>query len=75
MAFDPQTRGYCAVYREGERNRCPGCGREQWSIGRAMAECVFCSTALPLADSTGGGERRTIIMKRGKGGVWKTETR
>ena len=29
----------------------PGCGRTHWHIGRIMAECAFCSTALPLSDS------------------------
>jgi hypothetical protein len=44
-------RGYHAVYRENERNFCPGCSRTHWLIGRMMAECGFCGTALPLANS------------------------
>lgn len=47
--FDPRARGYYAVYRAGESNFCPGCGRSHWIIGRSSAECAFCSTALPLA--------------------------
>jgi hypothetical protein len=50
-AFDPAARGYHAVYREGEVNHCPGCGRTHWIIGRVSAECAFCSTALPLTDA------------------------
>ncbi len=41
-------RGYAAVYRQGSANQCPGCGRSQWLVGRASAECCFCATALPL---------------------------
>lgn len=50
-AFDPTVRGYHAVYRESEVNHCPGCGRTHWIIGRMLAECAFCSTALPLSDA------------------------
>jgi hypothetical protein len=39
------------VYRENEVNHCPGCGRTHWYVGRILAECGFCSTALPLAES------------------------
>jgi hypothetical protein len=45
---DPAVRGFYAVYRIGEVNRCPGCGRAHWWIGRTMAECAFCETALSL---------------------------
>lgn len=51
FAHDPALRGYHAVYREGEVNHCPGCGRSQWIIGRFSAECGFCATALALADT------------------------
>jgi hypothetical protein len=47
-AFDPALRGFHAVYRDGEVNRCPGCGRTHWYVGRVLAECGFCATALPL---------------------------
>lgn len=47
---DPSQRGYHMVYRHDEVNRCPGCGRSHWYIGRLLAECGFCATALPLAD-------------------------
>lgn len=49
--FDPAARGYHAVYRENEVNHCPGCGRTHWYVGRTLAECGFCATALPLAES------------------------
>jgi len=48
-------RGYHVAYREGEANRCPGCGRSHWYVGRLSAECGFCGTALPLTDSAGAG--------------------
>lgn len=47
---DPAKRGYHVAYQDGEANRCPGCGRSHWHVGRVSAECAFCSTALPLAD-------------------------
>ena len=49
--FDPSRRGYHAVYRENEVNHCPGCGRTHWFVGRTLAECGFCSTALPLREA------------------------
>jgi len=48
---DPRARGYHVVYRPNERNHCPGCGGSHWLIGRLMAECAFCSTALPLLEA------------------------
>jgi hypothetical protein len=52
FAHDPLARGYHVVYRENEVNHCPGCGRTHWYIGRLSAECGFCGTALPLAETT-----------------------
>lgn len=51
IPFNPSARGYHAVYRDGEVNHCPGCGRTHWHIGRMSAECAFCSTALPLREA------------------------
>src|SRR3954451_14121324 len=45
-------RGHHIIYRANEPNRCPGCGRSQWYIGRVSAECCFCGTAVPLAEAT-----------------------
>jgi hypothetical protein len=50
-------RGYHAVYRQNETNRCPGCGRAHWHVGRFSAECGFCGTALPFAGSEFAVER------------------
>jgi hypothetical protein len=58
-----QERGYHMVYREQETNHCPGCGHTHWYVGRLMAECAFCQTALPLENSAtvGGGQMvRTV---------------
>ena len=44
-------RGHHIVYRANEENRCPGCGRCNWHIGRISAECGFCGTAVPLAET------------------------
>lgn len=52
--FDLSARGYQVLFRANECNRCPGCGRAQWYVGRVTAECVFCGTALPLAEARWG---------------------
>lgn len=41
-------RGYHVIYRPGEMNRCPGCSRSHWQVGRLLAECGFCGTAVPI---------------------------
>lgn len=46
-----EGRGFSIVYREEQVNHCPGCGKTNWYIGRMMAECGFCTTALPLTRS------------------------
>lgn len=48
----PARRGYQAFYRPDEVNHCPGCAAAQWIVGRMVAECAFCGTAVPLI--TGG---------------------
>jgi hypothetical protein len=51
LGADLAGRGHHVVYRMEETNRCPGCGRAQWHVGRQTAECAFCSTAIPLAEA------------------------
>jgi hypothetical protein len=46
-----ERRGYHMLYRWDQVNHCPGCSHAHWYIGRQTAECGFCGTALPLADS------------------------
>jgi hypothetical protein len=60
-AFNPNTRGYHAVYHDGEVNHCPGCGRTHWLIGRLSAECAFCSTALPLREASNQGAPTVVF--------------
>ncbi|GAA4014275.1 hypothetical protein GCM10022280_10860 [Sphingomonas swuensis] len=60
-AFNPALRGYHAVYREDAVNHCPGCGRTHWLIGRMLAECGFCGTALPLSESYARSASTTLI--------------
>lgn len=55
QAFDPALRGYMIHYHLGEANHCPSCGRSQWIVGRLMAECAYCATALPLENNRGVG--------------------
>jgi len=64
FAHDPASRGYHVVYREQEVNHCPGCGRTHWYVGRTMAECAFCATALPLEASKLAGQGRVTIQVR-----------
>jgi hypothetical protein len=57
-------RGYHVVYRDHQTNHCPGCGRCQWLIGRLMAECAFCATALPLESGLMMGNQSVRITRR-----------
>ena len=66
QAFNPSSRGYHAVYRAGEINHCPGCGRTHWIIGRMSAECAFCSTALPLAEATMRSPGAPIVQHKNR---------
>ncbi len=43
------ARCFMPLYHSDTVNYCPGCGRTHWHIGRQIAECAFCETALPLA--------------------------
>jgi hypothetical protein len=63
---DADRRGYHVVYHEHETNHCPGCGRSHWYVGRVMAECAFCATALPLETSAliAGGQTVRINRRR-----------
>ena len=57
-AIDPlawRQPGYAIAYRPGEANHCPGCARQHWIVGRVMAECAFCGTALTLINVHGYG--------------------
>jgi hypothetical protein len=62
FAHDPSARGYSPAYRQNQVNRCPGCGRTHWYVGRISAECGFCATALPLAE---GSARGLLGLSRG----------
>ncbi len=61
--FNPAKRGYHAVYRENQVNHCPGCGRTHWYVGRTLAECGFCATALPLSESFRQSATTSIIHR------------
>ena len=61
-------RGHHVVYRAEETNRCPGCGRAQWHVGRLTAECAFCETAIPLAEAKWiGGNAPVAIAEAPRG--------
>lgn len=63
-------RGYHIMYREHETNYCPGCGHTHWYIGRILAECAFCATALPLESSSMVGASQSIRTIRGSGPIF-----
>lgn len=71
--FNPAAFGYHATYRDGERNHCPGCGREHWFVGRTTAECAFCGTALPLRETSHGGASATVVGWSTRPGVGPLE--
>jgi PilZ domain len=62
---DPSARGHHVVYRLNESNRCPGCGRAHWYVGRVTAECGFCGTAVALAESKWSGAFTEAPAKAG----------
>ena len=64
ITHNPAVRGYHVVYREDGVNHCPGCGRTHWYVGRTMAECAFCSTALPLEASKQVGPGGITVQVR-----------
>jgi hypothetical protein len=45
------AQSFTPLYYTGETNRCPGCGRAHWYVGRVLAECGFCATAIALAET------------------------
>ena len=49
------------AYRPGRDTACPACGERQWLVGRIMAECAFCETALPIDRSHRGW---TVVVSR-----------
>lgn len=63
-AFKPAHTGYRIVYRKGERNHCPCCGKSQWMVGRMSAECAFCGTAVALESGRMVGSG--LVFTRGK---------
>lgn len=52
-ALTHQPRGFLPLYHADVVNHCPACGGTHWHVGRSMAECAFCDTALPLAAGAG----------------------
>lgn len=61
-SLDFLSRPFSLVYRQNAVNHCPGCTHTNWLIGRMVAECAFCGTALPLRDSASlaTGQRRGV---------------
>lgn len=57
-------RGYHISYRGDGTDRCPGCGRQHFHIGRVLAECAFCGTAIPLPEATNLGACQIIRTVR-----------
>jgi hypothetical protein len=51
-ASAPIRRSFATLYHADTINHCPACSHSHWIIGRTMAECAFCATALPLAASS-----------------------
>lgn len=66
-------RGHHIVYRANESNHCPGCGRSQWYIGRVSAECGFCGTAVPLAET--GRSDGAAVAARARAPIASAEQR
>jgi ribosomal protein L37E len=65
LGADLAGRGHHVVYRAEETNRCPGCGRAQWHVGRQTAECAFCGTAIALAEAKWVGAAKSVAPAGG----------
>ena len=65
FGLDLSARGHHVVYRSNETNRCPGCGRGQWYVGRITAECGFCGTAIALAEAKWSGSGAEKLIRSG----------
>lgn len=50
IATPSEFAGATPLYHINEVNRCPDCGESQWWVGRTVAECACCSSAIALAD-------------------------
>ena len=68
LGADLAGRGHHVVYRAEETNRCPGCGRAQWHVGRQTAECAFCGTAIALAEAKWVGSAKSAAPVETKKG-------
>lgn len=62
--YDASRRGYHIEYRGDGTDRCPGCGRQHFHIGRMSAECAFCQTAMSISGSTSSGGIFTSTKSR-----------
>lgn len=49
--IDPASRGIVPLYQSGMT--CPACRSRAWHVGRLMAECARCGTALDFEHSRG----------------------
>jgi hypothetical protein len=67
------VRGYHVVYRQGEINHCPGCGRTHWLVGRLSAECAFCATAVPFAGIILPAKPAPSFLRRINPERWESE--
>ena len=63
-SHSPALTGYRIAYRMHENNHCPSCGQTHWVIGRSVAECAFCNTALPI---TAGGNSGPGLFRSHRG--------
>jgi len=51
------------TYHGDGSDRCPGCGRQHWIVGRYSVECAFCSSVMMLKD----GSRLPVARDGGRG--------
>ncbi|MFZ2996017.1 DUF2614 family zinc ribbon-containing protein [Sphingobium sp.] len=68
--IDPAPCASAALltYRPGKPISCPDCGQSQWLVGRVMAQCACCETALTIDTSHRGWSGLTPV---GRALPWK----
>lgn len=55
-------RSAVILYRQTEKNVCPGCAAAAWHVGRFSAECAHCGFAIPLVSPVAPA---TIMQENG----------
>lgn len=54
------------TYKPGTLTHCPTCAGTQWLVGRTMAQCAYCDTAMPLLHISAGASAPLFVSRFAK---------